>query len=68
MKPTARFGLTLLLQRGLWAWARAVLDTEQAPTPAAAASPSASSNAMTKLLAELIVPHIERIPYDAIEG
>lgn len=57
MKPAARFGLTLLLQRGLWSWARAVVETKQTAAPAVAPA-SAGSDAMTKLLAELTIPHI----------
>lgn len=68
LRPAARFGLSLLLQQGLWAWACAVVDAKHASAPPADTPPSIDSGSMTKLLAELTLPHIRRTSHDAIKG
>lgn len=58
----ARRGLTLLLRRGMWAWARAVRDDPQRaqvvrpPVAALLVQP----DALTQLLAEMVLPLARR--------
>ena len=60
VEPAHRFGLTLLLQRGMWAWALAATGRGVPERAAAGSCVVTNTDAMTRLLAEMTRPHLER--------
>lgn len=64
LAPAARVGLTVLLCRGMWAWARAVADPPRTPAaqdvPVSRGLAVASPHRLAGLLAELALAHSGR--------
>ena len=63
--PSARAGLTILLCRGMWAWARTLAaGLAPQPAPAVPVAPSVldASRELARLLADMTLASIRRSP------